>query len=159
MKKFIIFAILLLTTNSIFAERIENTENTVNAARVVELIKLVNKPDIQVNFLVEDIGGTTDVSPTQILYFNIYAKGEMFSTDASFFLGPIYSFKSAKRVSGGIYEITVSLPNSETSMPETKTLIVDAQEAIISIKNVKCDDFDCDSSTNFEASIELTVKK
>ena len=127
----------------------------VHAARVVDLVKLVEKPGLQVNILVKDLGGSTDVSPTQELYFTLYAKGEMFSTDATFNLGPIYSFKSAKRKSGGIYEVKIEGLDSPNGMPVAKTLVIDAQEAIMDLKEVECEDFDCPASTNFQSKIKV----
>lgn len=150
--------LILLTSNTLMAKEISSTKNAVNVARVVELVKLVNKNDIQVNVVVTDIGGSTDVSPTQDLYFNIYSKGEMFSTDASFSLGAIYALKNAKRISSGLYELSVVGANKETTMPEDQTLIVDAQKAIVSLKSVQCEDFDCDASRNFESKIEVHLK-
>lgn len=158
MKSLAITAIMLLTSTALMAEQIKSSKNNVNVARVVEVSTLVNKADIKVNVVVVDNGGTTDVSPTQALYFNIYSKGEMFSTDASFNLGHIYSFKKATRVAGGVYEVEIEGANVETSMPENQTLVIDAQEAIVSLKNVKCEDFDCDASSNFESAIEVTKK-
>lgn len=156
--KSLFISLCLILSFSAFSETIESSKNNINAARVVELIKLVNKTDIQVNIVVVDNGGSTDVSPTQSLFFNIYSKGEMFSTDASFNLGPIYSLESAKRVNSGIYEVVINGVNAETSMPEKQIIVIDAQKAIIALKNVSCDDFDCEASSNFKSSIETTLK-
>lgn len=150
--------VLFLSASNGMAREIKNSEHTLNIGRVVELVKLVNKTDIKVNVAVFDLGGSTDVSPTQELYFNLYSKGEMFSTDASFLIGSIYSFKKATRVSGGVYELEVIGVDSETSMPVDQTLVVDAQNAIVSLKNVKCEDFDCEASKNFHALIDVIKK-
>lgn len=158
MKYLAITALVLLSSTSLMAEQVKSSKTEVNVGRVVDLVKLVSKPDVQVNVVVVDLGGSTDVSPTQKLYFNIYSKGEMFSTDASFDLGGIYSFKKATRIAGGIYELVIEGSNDETSMPEAQTLVVDAQKAIVNLKKVQCDDFDCDASTKFEAAIEVKRK-
>ncbi len=158
MKSLAIAALMLISSTALMAEQIKSSKNAVNVARVVEIATLVNKADIKVNLVVVDNGGSTDVSPTQELFFNIYSKGEMFSTDASFNLGAIYSFKKATRVAGGVYEVVIEGSNDETSMPETQTLVIDAQKAIIALKNVQCEDFDCEASTNFESSIEVNRK-
>jgi len=157
--KFLLIATMLLSTSALMAKEIKSTKNSVNAARVVELVKLVNKSDIQVNLVVVDKGGSTDVSPTQELLFNIYSKGEMFSTDASFSLGSIYSLTKATRISGGVYEVEVVGSEEEGGMPVAQTLVVDAQKAIVSLKGIQCEDFDCEASTNFESSIDVNVKK
>lgn len=130
----------------------------VEVSRIVELVKMVSRPDIQVNVTVRDLGGSTDVSPTQELFFTLYSKGEMFSTDASFNLGAIYDFKSARKLSNGIYEIFVGGIDYETSMPKNKLLIIDAKKAITDILNVKCADFDCPASDEFETTILVTEK-
>lgn len=148
----------VMTFSNAFAVEVKSTKEVVSPSRVVELVKLVNKEDIKVSVIVSDIGGSTDVSPTQELYFTLYVKGEMYNTDATFNLGPIYKFISAKRVSGGVSEVVAEVPNEENWMPEVKTLVIDAQKAIISIKAVSCEDFDCDASTQFEASIDVEKK-
>lgn len=130
----------------------------VEVSRVVEVIKLVSAPNIQVNVAVRDLGGSTDVSPTQELFFTLYSKGEMFSTDATFNLGAIYDFKSARRISGGVYEILVGGIDFETSMPKNKLLLIDAQKAIDAILKVRCAHFDCPASDEFETSIIVTEK-
>lgn len=136
----------------------DNSAAQVNIARVTQLVTLVNKPDIQVNIAVQDLGGSTDVSPTQRLFFNLYAKGEIFSTHAAFDLGAIYKLISAERVSGGKYLVKAEIPD-EDSMPKTAVLTINAEDAILKIKELKCDDFDCDASTNFKAKIEVKIQK
>lgn len=124
--------------------------------RVVQVVNLVNKSSVTVNLVVEDKGGSTDVSPTQRLFFSIYSKGEMFSTDAAFYLGDIYELKSAERVSGGNYRVQVV---GSWDAREIVPLIIDinAEKAIQELKSIRCPDFDCDASTNFSSSI--TVKR
>lgn len=158
MKFFITLVLVIFSSTALKAEQISSSKNSVNVARVVKVVNLVKKEDIMVSFAVVDNGGSTDVSPTQELYFNIYSKGEMYSTDASFNLGYIYSFIKATRISGGIYEVEIEGVNINTSMPEIQTLVIDAQKAIVSLKNVQCDDFDCEISTNFKSTIEVNKK-
>ncbi len=126
-------------------------------ARVTQLVKLVNKPHIQVNVVVEDLGGSTDVSPTQRAYLTLYAKGEMFSTDAAFDLGPHFGLVSAKRSSGGIYELVFE-PDLSMGERQRFTYVVDARKAIVAMKAVRCEDFDCDASKKFAATIEVSKK-
>lgn len=137
------------------AKTIESADAQVPVARVVQRIELVDKPHIQVALIVEDLGGSTDVSPTQKLYFVLYAKGEMFSTDASFDLGPIFGVKATKRQSGGLYE--VELFDGFTG--KKNVIVIDARDAIVALNKVSCDDFECDASKNFKARIEVTPKK
>lgn len=160
MKQYLVLFVFFCGLSSLFASEVTSLDkksSRVNAARVVELVKLVDKSDIKVNLVVHDMGGSTDVSPTQELFFTLYVKGEMFSTDATFPLGAVFAFQSATRLSGGIYEVKVSGVDVETSMPVDKVLKIDAQKAILAIKKVKCEDFDCPASENFESHIDVTT--
>lgn len=154
--------VALILTLSFKAQATEikssNEAAQVNIARVVQLIPLVKKWDINVSVAVKDLGGSTDVSPTQEAYLTLYAKGEMFSTAASFKLGPVFAVNSAQRISGGIYSVEVSVPNQTDGNPVNKTFLINAQKAINAIKSVRCEDFDCDASKNFVNTISLTVK-
>jgi len=134
------------------------SDKLVKIGRIVKLVNLVEKEDMQINVAVVDLGGSTDVSPTQQVFLTLYSKGEMFSTDASFDLGPIYSFKSAKRIAAGVFEISVNAPKGGGGdMAVNTTYIVDAKQATVDMRAVRCEDFDCEASDNFKASI--TVKK
>jgi len=159
MKFLVIFSLTaFLLQPQAFARAIHSLsqeEAQASMARIVDIVKLVEKPGLQANIVVKDLGGSTDVSPTQILYFTLYSKGEMFSTEATFELGHVYALHSAKRLSGGIYEVKFSGPEDETSMPIKKIMTIDAQEAIMDLKEVDCDDFDCEASRNFKATIKV----
>ncbi len=150
--KTLIASLVLLSSFSISAAKIESSkDHQVNVARIVKLIPLVDKSDIKVSMVVEDLGGSTDVSPTQKVFLTLYSKGEMFSTDATFDLGAVISFGSAKRVSAGLYEVIVV--NADMNKQVMK---IDASDAIVKLKSVNCaDEMDCDASTNFSAMIEV----
>lgn len=130
-------------------------------ARVVEVRTLVDEPGkVRVAFAVVDTGGSTDVSPTQQLYLTLYLKGEMFSTDATFDLGPIFSLKGAKRTNPGLYEADVEVAGEKDGMPKKATIVVNAGAAVDAIKSLKCkgDEFDCAASKSFKASVDVTTK-
>jgi hypothetical protein len=152
--KFTAFLLFLVTVSS-FAAPVRNTRNDkATLARIDKVVNLVDRPDIKVNVVVVDHGGSTDVSPTQSLHFTLYSKGEMFSTDATYNLGSIFSMESARRVSGGIYEVRVVDADLKTS-----TLRINAINAINAIKNVNCgDEFDCAASTRFSSVIDVTKR-
>lgn len=151
--KTLIFALSVFVSFQALAGTVKSSKKSINVARIDKVVTLVDKADIKVNVVVEDLGGSTDVSPTQNLYFTLYSKGEMFSTDATFDLGPIFSLVATKRIEGGIYEIKAVVP-SEDGMMKTKVLRVNAAKAITSIKSVNCgDEFDCEASTNFVSEI------
>lgn len=161
MKKFILLCAVILSVSTSFAYDIKSGDKKAetNIARVVQLFNLVNKPQLIANVVVRDIGGSTDLSPTQEAFFTLYVKGEMFSTDAAFDLGPVFSVKSAKRIDGGIYETVVERYDYEKNQFRDVTLRIDAVTAIHAIKAVDCaGDFDCPASDNFETSISVTEK-
>ncbi len=151
------FALALVTSFSSFAATVSSTrDNKINVARIAKAITLVDKADIKVNIVVEDLGGSTDVSPTQKIFFTLYSKGEMFSTDATFDLGPVFEVISATRLAGGKYAIKAVVPD-EATMMKTVTLKVDAVNAINKIKSVNCgDEFDCEASSSFATQISVT---
>lgn len=130
----------------------------VEVSRIVDLVKLVSRPDLQANITVKDLGGTTDVTPTQELFFTLYTKGDTYSTDATFNLGAIYDFKSARKISDGVFEILAGGIDFETSMPKNKLLIISAQKAMTDILNVKCTKVDCPASDDFESTIFVSEK-
>lgn len=153
MKLFSILALCFVSATAMAKEiRSDDANAQVNIARVVKLVNLVDKPNIQVNIAVQDLGGSTDVSPTQKVFLTLYSKGEMFSTDAAFELVNVLSFESAKRVAGGIYEIKVREYNETI---ETVTYRIDARKAVTDIQKVQCEDFDCEASENFTSSVFL----
>ncbi|MEQ8276357.1 MAG: hypothetical protein RMA76_25340 [Deltaproteobacteria bacterium] len=150
--RFALALLCLLLPSVASAKTVKSADAKVPVARVVKIVELVDKPHIKVNLVVQDLGGSTDVSPTQRLFFTLYSKGEMFSTDAAFDLGPVFGVKSAKRKSGGVYEVTLD----DGFTGKTKTMTVDAREAIVAMKKVSCDDFDCAASKDFAATIEVS---
>ena len=81
----------------------------------------------------------------------------MFSTDADFNLGAVLTLESVIRVSGGIYEITVTQYDGEEGL-YTPTYIIDARKAILDLKKISCDDFDCQASEEFGSSITMVRK-
>lgn len=140
-------------------ETITSQDAAVSVARVVKVVTLVDKPEIMVNIAVVDQGGSTDVSPTQQLFFNLYSKGEMFSTDATFDLGGIFRLISTKRTAPGIYEVTAEFAGNTTDAgaPIVSKRTIDARKALLDLKKVRCyDEFDCEASENFTSTI--TVK-
>lgn len=159
MKTSILLAMLFCVTHA-RAKILESTriDTSAEVARIVQLVTVYLKPDIQINLVVKDLGGSTDLSPTQELYFTLYRKGEMFSTDATFKLGSIYDFKSAKKISNGVFEVLIGGVDFETTGPKNKLLIIDAEKAIEDILKIRCSDFDCTASKKFKARINIIEK-
>lgn len=157
MKKLALALMVSLLPLAAQAEEIRSSDTSVNIARVTQVINLASTPEIQVNVAVQDLGGSTDVSPTQTIYLTLYTKGEMFSTDATFEITTAFAFQGAKRIKGGLYEITVLGWNDERGLVDV-TYVVDARKAIVEIKNVRCEEFDCDASENFSSTISVVRK-
>lgn len=153
MKSVVGLLFLVISTGALAAPLKNTRDDKLSAARVAKLVQLVDKPEIKVNLVIQDLGGTTDVSATQRALFTLYSKGEMFSTDATFDLGPIFSLKKAVRVSGGQYEVTV-----ERDLGRLEVLRIDAVKAINAIKSVSCEDFDCEASEKFSTTIDISSK-
>lgn len=151
MRALLLTALTLLPATAL-AKTIHSEDTKVLAARVERVMSLVDKPHIKVNLVIEDTGGSTDYSPSKHLIFTIYMRGEMFSTDAAFDLGMEFGVQSARRVSGGVYELTLA-PRTSPAKP---VLRIDARDAIVAMKRVRCEDFDCDASKDFAATIEVT---
>jgi hypothetical protein len=165
MKISLMSLVLVLVSSAAFAKKevsqVENTRENVSPARIQKLIHLFSakkdtSPDLRVTLAVEDTGGSTDVSPTLKMWLNLYIKGEMFSTDASFDVGPALEFYSAKRTGQGTYQIK-SLNYTDEGMVDVTTTI-EANPAIQSMKAVRCEEFDCDASNNFKATVTVTTE-
>jgi hypothetical protein len=147
----------LLSVNAHAAELVKSEKTQTSIARVVSVTNLSPKESVKATLAVEDLGGSTDMSPTQVIHFNLYQKGEMFSTDASFNLGAIWNFESARKVEPGIYVVAVNILD-ESSKIVKQTIWIDARKAIKDIKSVTCEDFDCESSNNFQSKISVVRK-
>lgn len=157
MRNLILAAVLTFSTSS-FAYTLKSEDAQLSASRVHSVVNLLNKKEgngqnLVVNVVVQAYGGSTDVSPTQAVYLTMFAKGEESDTDATFKLADVWKFKSAKRVSAGIYEIAATIITDEGSFADV-TFVIDGKKASSEIQ--KCD-FYCDS-TNFSTSVEVTVK-
>lgn len=97
MKHYLLFALMAFSAITFAKDIISSDQNAmVHAARVVDVIGLGREGDVQIKAIITDLGGSTDLSPTQKIYFTLYRKGEMFCTDAAFDLGHYFSFISAK---------------------------------------------------------------
>lgn len=158
MKAAILCLALLVSFQSLANTVVSTRKNKINVARIDKVINLVDRPGMKVNVVVEDLGGSTDVSPTQRLLFTVYSKGEMFSTDATFDLGLVYEVISAKRISGGIYEIKAVIPVDNESMMKTTTFKIDAIKVVNAIQKIRCEEFDCEASQKFQSEIFVITK-
>lgn len=162
MKKLILVLLATVLPLAAQAETIRSEKHQTNIARVTELHQLsAPKAEVGVQVVVEDLGGSTDLSPTQTVFLTLYRKGEMFSTDAAFKLANVLFLKGVKRVKNGVYEVTVVDIDEEGRFDFEKgsTYRIDARKAISAIAAVDCGgDFDCGNSENFASEISMTRK-
>lgn len=128
------------------------------ASRVVRLYPLAEKPGLQVSMLLEDLGGSTDASPTQRLYLTLFAKGELCNYDAVYDLGVVYSAGKPERLSAGMYEIAAVIPTKEMSGQKDAVYRVDARNATMDIQKIPCREFDADSDAGFSTAITRSEK-
>jgi hypothetical protein len=158
MKNLMLALILVALPIAAHAERVKSEDANVNVARIVN-VKQLSAPgaDTQISVVVHDIGGSTDMSPTQDLYLTLYRKGEMFSTDAAFRIDGIFGLDSARLRSDGRIEIKVKGVRGEQFYTDV-TYVIDARRAKKDIEEVVCEDFDCDASTNFSSEISVVMK-
>jgi hypothetical protein len=157
MKKIVLALLTVILPVTAQAAEIRSTNKQAKVARIVLVENLTKSPeDVAVNLVVEDLGGSTDMSPSQNVYLTIYRKGEMFSTDAAFLLMHAFSLTAVDRVSEGVYLITATIMDDEGHYVENAKFRIDARKALADIKKVDCGgDFDCDASEKFTTKISL----
>ncbi len=152
---------LILGLSSIAnAAPVASAKRQVELARVVQVTTLESK-GTQVFVSVVDHGGSTDMSTTQTVYLNLYRKGEMFSTDASFEIANVLFVRSVKRLQAGLFQVIAQGfdENAEGSRVRDLTYTIDARGALKAIAAVNCgDEFDCKASEEFRSSVEVSVK-
>lgn len=156
MTKFVLTALALAFAIPAQAALVKSEPAQVSIARVTQIVPLVQKPGIQVSVTVQDLGGSTDVSPTMTVYLTLYSKGEMFSTEAAFKIADVLSLKSAKRISGGIYQVVALTYDGGSNGLQETTYTIDAIKAVNAIEGVNCGgDFNCDASSKFASEIDV----
>jgi len=141
-------------------ERIRSANTTVPITRVTKLVNMVDRDGLTINVAIQDLGGTTDVSPTHKVFLTLFLKGEMFNVDAAFELGNFFQFLSAKRTAPGLYEIRAitTEPHPRFGAMPMAILQVDARQATVDIRAVTCGDdgMDCPAAERFKTSITVT---
>jgi hypothetical protein len=139
-------------------ETIRSSRVTLPVTRVTKLVNMVERDGLTINVAVQDLGGSTDMYPSHRLFLTLYLKGEMFNVDAAFLLGDYYEFLSARRTAPGLYEIrAISLEPSRFGSMPLAILQVDARQATVDMRAVRCDDeMDCPAATRFQGTITVT---
>jgi hypothetical protein len=156
MKTLILSLMIALLPFAAHAREVKSEKAEVSIGRVVQLFDLT-KPgsETRVSVAVHDLGGSTDMSPTQDVYLTIYREGEMFSTDAAFRIDGVFSVNGAKRRPDGRFEISAKGIRGEKYYADV-IYVIDARGAIKALNDVDCGgDFDCGASENFSSSISV----
>lgn len=144
-----------------FAEEvIPNTPGgvNVNVARVTQMYDLEMHQGIDVKLIVEDLGGSSDVSHSKQGYLTMYLKGELFDTTATFPIGTFFEIKSVKKKESGIYKITVTQWDKDYLKIEEKTFTIFAIGALYDISEVRCNIQWGDCSASLQTKISLMEK-
>ncbi len=144
MKKFLsLVAYLALATA--YASPIQSKNIKVNPARITDRVVLANvegNNGVLVQIIAEQLGGSTDVSNTHRIILAISQIGEMTEKEVSFEIGKSMGLTSARRLSGGIYEIKyqdADMQNTWLDMNVTKN--IDARDSVLLVKNAPCAEF------------------
>lgn len=140
------------------AETVKSEKVDVNLARVVDIYHLNSaEKETQASIVVRDLGGSTDLSPTQEIYLTLYRKGEMFSTDATFRLDSVLYVTGVKARADGRYEVKAKGFRNDQAFADL-VYVIDARGAVKAMGQVTCEDFDCEASENFATTISVVKK-
>ena len=144
MKKFLSVAAYLFAASA-FASPIQSKNIKVNPARITDRMVLANvegNNGVLVQIIAEQLGGSTDVSNTHRIILAISQIGEMTEKEVSFEIGKSMGLTSAKRLSGGIYELMYQDADMENTWFDMNvTQNIDARDAVLLVKNSPCAEF------------------
>ncbi len=144
MKKLLSLAAYLIAASAI-ASPIQSKNIKVNPARITDRVVLANvegNNGVLVQIIAEQLGGSTDVSNTHRIILAISQIGEMTEKEASFEIGKSMGLTSARRLSGGVYQIKYEDADSEVTSSEMEvTKTIDARDAVNLVKNAPCSEF------------------
>lgn len=158
-KSIIVLAAVFALPLTVDAKTVKSTKNPVSVARVVEIVPLVKNSDMQISAVVQDLGGSTDLSSTQNVFLTMYVKGEMFNVEATFLVSDVIEFKSASATSPTTFEVVATYYDGSARLFD-RTYKIDAAKAIADMKAVDCGgDFDCDAAEKFASTVEVTFDK
>ncbi len=119
-------------------------EATIKPERVSQLYTLVDKKlknsrDLKVRVVVINTGGATDVSPQLEVYFGLYSENEMADFYGTYKIGSAYKVISARRTSGGMYEIKGNFNTDDPT--QVSRIKIDATDAVNQLESMKCGEF------------------
>lgn len=127
-------------------ERKSDKTITVSPSQVNKVIELVNKPigqnhvNLQVKVIVVSSGGSADMSPRNNVYFGLYSENEMSDSISTYDIGPVFKLTSARRVSGGIYELLGQFTAEDVAKKRDSKITINAVAAIKELETLRCDE-------------------
>lgn len=132
------------------AATIASSQVLIKPTRITKRVVLVDNREngmkVQVLSVFEE--GSADVSNTSKVILAISQLGEMGTVEASFVLGDSIGLDSAKRLAAGVYQVKY-IDASRGLNVQTRT--INASEAINSIKNSNCAEFEtCEIATSIQ---------
>lgn len=115
---------------------------TLNASRIRERVVLFAEEanGAVVQILAESQGGSTDLSNGLRLILSISVYGEMYGNEASFVIADALHLNSAEATAFGVYRISYEDASDPNNM--TKTITVDARQALQDVQNNSCEEFE-----------------
>lgn len=165
--KTMILILIALATSISQASTIKSEMHEITPASVDKIFRLVDKnvpgsSHKKLQILVTDLGMSTDVSPRYAIYLGYQSAAEMGNMAANFKLSDQFlTVDSAKRISGGIYEVTGTKLNFSDNgeFMQKVTLKIDATQMFIDENAVRkqCGDGFCD--LEMSTTIQVTEKK
>lgn len=105
----LVFSLLLLANSSAGVPLLRPKPNAaLPVSRVARVMNVGHKRDgdVVARVVVENLGGSTDVSPTLRVYFVLYHQAEMCDAEGAYDLGPAFRFISARRVSASVVRVS-----------------------------------------------------
>jgi len=152
---------------SVASQTIDASEISVAPSDIDQVVRLVdtksNGSQKKVQVLVLDKGMSTDVSPRYEIYLGYSSLAEMGNRAANFKISDlVWSFKSASRISAGIYEIkTVEIDENADFGFKNVTYLIDATKMFSDDKAAvaKCGDDFCDQSLKTSILVKKTATK
>lgn len=182
MKKYHIpLLVISFVCTKALAKEIQNIDSSpIHMGRIAKVLNLVPIKDykddtlnhrvlqshVNARLVFVEVPKGTDLTPTHKMYLGLFKNHEMYHIDVTFDLGYTWSysqFPEVDIVSDGIYKIT-SFESNSTSGNTQLHQIIDATQAIDSMKKITCDKngdkrFDCDAAKNFTSTISVTEEK
>ncbi|XGC81766.1 hypothetical protein ACES2L_04625 [Bdellovibrio bacteriovorus] len=165
MYKAILVLISLLMSSIVFAKTVPSNKVQIAPSSIDQVIRLVDKRDLgsshkKVSIIVEELGMSTDVSPRYAVYLGFSSLAEMGNIYADFKIDDaVWEFKSATRISAGIYEVKVVGFDENYQMKEFTHTIDTTQMFIDESKARKnCGGGFCDDELKTSVEVKSSIK-